>query len=311
MPNEQTKYWRVRMRYGAYEELTSGALGRGEVGVWYGAWTAQDWASAVASGSAEHALGYLNKLPNQQRLGWLVTTSMFHTMRRFEGISPSDWVVLFAGDELHLVRLARELKSVADHPLNREGELFHYRVITDHKRFALSDLPDVYRLIAPAGRGNVNEFNESYRALVGLLAQSSDEQEVGRRIKQLCLAEWLDLLGPSGWESLCEGYLILTEGYVPTGLRIGRTLRTFDIIGRNRDGVRVFASCKKNKDPVHMDENFLTAISKVTGGVRVYYFAYGGCVDEREGVRIVSRDEIDAWSRTDKKGAWYLDVFRS
>jgi hypothetical protein len=34
----EVKYWRVRMKYGACEELTREAWNRNEIGIWYGAW---------------------------------------------------------------------------------------------------------------------------------------------------------------------------------------------------------------------------------------------------------------------------------
>jgi hypothetical protein len=84
------------------------------------------------------------------------------------------------------------------------------------------------------------------RALVKMLAESASEREVFEKFQRLSWDEWLDALGPRGWEALCLGYLILEADFVPTGLDVGGTLPLFDLIGKSRAGNRVYAQCKKN-----------------------------------------------------------------
>jgi hypothetical protein len=40
------RYWRVRMKVAGWHDRSEAAWERGEVGIWYGAWTASDWREA-------------------------------------------------------------------------------------------------------------------------------------------------------------------------------------------------------------------------------------------------------------------------
>lgn len=302
--------WRVRMNHPATgEDVSKQAWERGEVGVWYGAWSAEDFHCAMTRHPHDPG-SYLSALPRQQELGWSgpVPASYVDTVRRLVGIGEADVVLVFFDQTLHLARASSELRSHTDHPLNREGELFKYRLITDKRTFKLNQLPDVFRLVPSAGRSNVHRFTQA-RKLVDLLGDSADETDLNRRISAIPFKEWLDMLGWKSWESLCLGYLILQEGFVPTGLAVGHTLAVFDIVGRSREGARVLAQCKKNPQPVRMDADF---VQGVTGGVagKAYYFAYGGCLDAPDWVHVVSREDILRWGASDP-GRWYLQAFRA
>ncbi len=281
------------------------AWNRDEVGIWYGAWTASDLAKAEASGDVP---SYLTDLPAQKALGWGISESFASAARRFRNIPNGHWVILYFGNQLHLARLSAGMKSSASHSLNTD-EVFKFRTITDKKSFNLAHLPDVYRLIPSAGRGNIHEY-KGYWELVRLLANSRNESEVMKRLRSLPLDKALELLGDTGWESFCLGYLILEEKFVPTGLLLGRTLRDHDVIGRSlSSGGRVFAQCKKAPYQVPIAEGFLESCQSLGPHDRAYYFAYGGCSGVvPPNVKVIGRKEVEAWAETEL-GKRYLEMF--
>ena len=63
------RYWRIRIKYGSYENLTRDAWERDEVGIWYGAWTATDLQTALKS---ESSLTYLSTANSERGLAWKV-----------------------------------------------------------------------------------------------------------------------------------------------------------------------------------------------------------------------------------------------
>lgn len=108
------------------------------------------------------------------------------------------------------------------------------------------------------------------------------------------------MLGPSSWESLCEAYLILAYGFVPTGLSVGRTLATFDIVGTNRDGKKILAQCKKSIKAVAPDTEFLDAC-KAYPSYGAFFFAFGGYIDVPAWLKAMDRSEMQTWfEKTDE-----------
>lgn len=300
--------WRIRMK-AADRDYTRDAWRRGEVGIWYGAWSAEDFYAATASGKTQE---FLAALPAQKDLGWKppLPKSYFDTASRFAAIAPTDWVVLYLDETLHFARLEGQMLSQREHPLNLgTGEVFKYRRVTEHKSFRIRYLPDAYRLLAAAGRANVHEFQRT-RQLVTVLSQAHDEAHAMQVLRELSAEEWLNLLGPSSWESLCLGYLILAEGFVPTGLMVGSTLPVFDIIGRASNGLRVLGQCKKDPYPVAVDEKFERACTEWRETAKVYYFAYGGCSSTLAGLRVVTRDDMLRWLKEEEAGQRYLEMLR-
>lgn len=151
------RYWRIRGRYGD-EDLSEKAWDRNECGIWYGAWTPEDWREAMLLDGVKKQRAFLADLPTQKRLeletpSWAsgFTKSCFDTARRFAGITEADWVVFYFRQGLHLARLQPELESSPTHELNRGLDLFKYRRIIAKKSFPLTSLPDAYRLVPPAG----------------------------------------------------------------------------------------------------------------------------------------------------------------
>ena len=106
------------------------------------------------------------------------------------------------------------------------------------------------------------------------------------------------------------GYLIKTEAFLPTGLTVGRTLATFDIIGVNgQTGQKILAQCKKDPVAVNVDPTFLQACEDVKTEAAVFYFAYSGCRGAPPWVRVVTRHEMSAWLSSGT-GAEYLALWR-
>ena len=303
----EPKYWRIRIKYGGYEELAPEAWERSEVGIWYGAWNARQFEAALMRNDA---LDYLSRINRKRGLDWKMSGTFLHLARRFWAIDRKDWILVYFGGTLRLARMSETVMSSATHPFNRKGELFKYRKITGKKSFSLDRLPDAFRLLAAAGRGNVFQPRGASE-LVKLLGESPDEAGVVERLESRSLDEMLDLLGPTSWESVCEAYLSLEHHFVPTGLKTGGTLRDFDIVGRrSTDGARILAQCKKNPRPAPIQDEFLDAIASSGGTEMAFYFAYGGCSgDVSPQVRVIDRNVILAWSKT-RSGARYFKWLR-
>jgi len=257
-------------------EVTKEAWEKGVVGIWYGAATAEEITKALNLNVRE-GQDFLLSLPNQRRLGW--TRIDLNAPRRFSEIAENDWVFTYYGGSLHFAHTTGEVQSDPTHEWNFDGETFKYRSIVGKKSFPLAELPDAFRLLTMSGRNNVHEV-PSIEKLVCILADSPDTESAKRKIQEMPLTEWLDVLGPSGWESLSLAYLILEEGSVPTGLDVGRNLPIFDIVGRDRAGNRVFAQCKKNPTAIPMENTFRQLARDATRDSKYFYFSYGGCTGE-------------------------------
>jgi hypothetical protein len=316
------KFWRIRVKADIPMERV--AWKRNEVGIWYGGWRADDYNAAMHTSSRSPAdvANFLGELPQHKNnvMHWhdrtgAVSTSIskgaISTVRRFWDIKETDWVYVYFDEALHFARVCSEARSDDHHELNHLGELFKFRTIRDKKDFTLDKLPDSFRLLPSAGRSNVYEVHGTNRKLVELLAHSKNEEQASSEIALMPWRDWLAILGPGGWESLCLGYLILEEGFVPTGLDVGRTLKTFDIVGRNRDGQRILAQCKKDLSPAKLDDEFLTAALHSTSEDKYFYFAYGGLTGEiPHKISVLTGIKIEGWLDATPKGSWYRQVLR-
>jgi hypothetical protein len=149
------------------ENLSKRAWKRGEVGIWYGAWSVDDWSTSL---TMPDQFRYLSELPQPSGRGEFRKTD-FDTAKRFISITENDLVVVFFDESLYLARVHGGWKSRPNDSMNRNGEIFKYREIVDKKSFRLGRLPDSYRLISSAGRANVHEFSEARRALIKFLAE--------------------------------------------------------------------------------------------------------------------------------------------
>src|ERR1035438_1376748 len=249
------RYWRIRMKDGSRTDWFPNAWDRDEVGIWYGAWSADDFA---AMPSTDDRVKYLNDLPAQRELNWPISSAYVDAAARFNGIHGEDWIFGYCGEHLCLARVTGEMQSLADHPLNTNGELFKYRRIGQKKRFHLRRLPDSFRLLASAGRGNVHEVHGT-RSLVELLAAHTDEDGVNAAIAAMNSREWVKVLGPNSWESMCMGYLVRALGFAPTGLSLCGALAVFDMAGVDADNRRIFCPGQKKMNEEEKDPRFLAA----------------------------------------------------
>jgi hypothetical protein len=101
-------------------------------------------------------------------------------------------------------------------------------------------------------------------------------------------------------------YLVVKEGFLPTGLHVGGTLKDFDIVGHNEKGELVLAQGKKDEDPQPIDPRFKEAVVKYKGSSKVYYFAYGGCKEDvPKWVEVVCKERMEDWLNQDEKGNVY------
>ena len=152
---------------------------------------------------------------------------------------------MYFDGKLGLAKISSDMRSSAGHPLNRGGELFKFRNISRKKTFSLNSLPDAFRLLPAAGRGNVFQPRGSGE-LAKLLGGAANEAGVTRRLESKSLDEFLELLGQTSWESVCEAYLSMEHHFVRTGLSSGGTLQDFDVVGRRfTDGSEYLRNVRK------------------------------------------------------------------
>jgi hypothetical protein len=304
------RYWRVRSRDANRVDRGVDFWTRREIGIWYGGWTATDWL-AVADKSDRDIAEYLSSLPRQIACSWPVPSRYVQTMRRFASITADDWVVGYYGGSIHLGRLDGPVQSSLDHPLNCGKEVFKFRRLQERKSFPLSELPDSYRLIPSAGRSNVHQYHGTTLNLIRWLAASSNSNEVAERVAETPVGEWLDLLGPSEWESVCLGFLIEKEGYLPTGLSVGRTLPELDIVGTSRhSGWKILAQCKKSPYPENISPEFMEMCEPLQSKGHIYYFAYSGFKETIPGwIQPITKDDMLAWLASDS-GLSYMHLWR-
>jgi hypothetical protein len=300
MAEVDARYWRIRMKVGNEHERTREAWDLDEVGIWYGAWTAQDWQEAIQR-YHDDPRRHLNSLAAQQDLGWEVTKGYADAAWRFADIAETDWVVVYLRDNqtIGLARVAGKLSSNPNHPLNTDAECFKYRKLKDKKTFEIGHLPDSYMLLGTQGRGNVHQFN-SMADHVRLLADSKTETEVFQTFAQMSFDDYIGFMGPSEWESLCVAYLMFEEEFVPTGLRVGRTLSTVDIVERRRsDAARIIAQCKRHDYGIEIGEEFASLSNALNPHDRAFYFAYGGIAGVvPANVVVLTRDDLLRWADT-------------
>jgi hypothetical protein len=301
-------YWRIRLK-NQDGDVTRDAWERGEVGIWYGAWTAEEFRNLNDQRRSNQQIAdRLNELPAQQALvtsgAWDrgISSGSAGTARRFfDKISEGDWAVVYLeGDQvIALAQMDPVVASDSGHPLNTQaGETFKYRKIRNKKKLALSQLPDAYMLVPNQGRSNVHEFSGMYEH-VKLLAQHTTADEIVDVLGRMPFDKQLDLMGASAWESFCVSWLIMEQSFIPTGLSTGRTLKAVDIVGRNKlSGKRIVAQCKKDPYPVPIEEDFVNSLTTDDEG---YYFAYGGCTEEPSGpgIRIIDGMYARKWAETE------------
>jgi hypothetical protein len=301
------RYWRIRVKDYSSEDRFPQGWARGEVGLWYGAWSANDFVAALKTVDPAK---YLSAVPAQQELKWSISKEWVDTVKRFYNIKGEDWLFAYYDEHLWLARATGAMESKSDHPFNVNRELFKLRMVGDKKQFHLRRLPDSFRLLASAGRGNVHEVHGT-RPLIELLANSKNEDEVNNKIDAMPFQKWMDILGPNSWESMCMGYLIRVFGFAPTGLSLGKTLPVFDIVGVDANNCRIFGQCKKNVNKEKMDSEFLAAARQSVAGERLFYFAYGGITGPvPPNVEAMTGEKLIEWFEGDSDGQQYMRAWK-
>jgi hypothetical protein len=288
------------------DDLTTEAWEQGIIGIWYGAWNAKQF-EATLERDRKNAGETLTAINKRSGLDWKVSPAFVDTARRFWKISDSDWVFSYFQDCVHLAKVRSQVERNPHPQFSRGNELFKYRSIKSQKTFALKRLPDCFRLLSSAGRGNVHEVVGT-RMLIRLLAESRTESEACDRFQKLSWAEWFEVLGPHGWESLCLGYLILEHDFVPTSLDVGHTLPLFDLIGKSTTGRRIYAQCKKNPLPISIDEDFEAVAKELAKTDTVLLFAYGGCSNAPAKVTVMTAIDLQEWFSQTAAGKKYMQL---
>lgn len=311
-------YWRIRLK-NQDGDFAQSAWRRSEIGIWYGAWSAEDFGNINNPGLSNEQIAVgLNGLPAQQTLiasgawdGGIPSRYVSTARRFFDKISEGDWAIIYLEAEqvIALAQMDGVVNSDGNHPLNTQaGEVFKYRRVHHKKTFALAQLPDAYRLVPTQGRGNVHEFSRMYEH-VKLLAEHSVADEIVRALSKMPFDKQLNLMGASAWESFCVSWLIMEQSFIPTGLSTGRTLKAVDIVGRNKvSGKRIIAQCKKDPYPVAIEEDFLSSLMPDDEG---YYFAYGGCTEKppSQRIRVIDGTQARAWAEETKNGKLFQRLF--
>ncbi|ULA63316.1 MAG: hypothetical protein LZF86_110011 [Nitrospira sp.] len=313
-PKPDYTCFRVRMKYTGNDEnkdYSKDAWNRNEVGIWYGAWSAEDFKSALTQSNPKRML---NDLPAQKLIvDWEVQSQTVKMVERFCNIRDIDWIYACFGEAIHFAKVQGPLQSEVNHDFSINGELWKYRKIVQKKVFPLPQLPDFYRLIPQAGRGNIFQTWGNNREALRILASCQDTNEVANTFKQMTDKERLDFLGPSEWESFCLGYLILEKEFLPTGLSVGRTLEGLDIVGRNsKTGHSILAQCKKDQTIEEIDQKFIEKVEPYGVKADAYYFAYGGLKQPFSSrVNEITGKMMESWIQSEPGKSYFANFFQS
>ena len=303
------RFWRIRFRCNDHE-VTEQVWSKDLIGIWYGAWTAREFETAISRNHGSDPIRYLSNLPFQKALGWgRLPKPFFDTAMRFWSIKEDDWVFTYYEDAIHLARVCSGVSSSQKSEFNFDREVFKTRQLTSKKSFQLSRLPDSFRRLTMSGRSNVHGV-PSFSVLIEILAQSTNEEDASNAFSELSWESWMDALGPEGWEALSLGYLIWEESFVPAGLKIGGTLPVFDIVGRSRSGCRIFAQCKKNPVAISLDESFLETCAEIQDDAKLHLFAYAGCSNAPPNLNVITGTDLKCWFDTSRNGKHYRELLQ-
>lgn len=303
------------MNFGARgEDFAERAWQNDMIGIWYGSWTPDEFYAACGSTrplSARDTAERLNRLMASRGEHCVISEAGVQTALRFDDkLDAGTWVFTFFGKSIHIAQVADINPFVADASFVKNEEVFKVKRIQNKKSFLLKELPDVY-LIAAAGQGNVYKAT-GCAGLLRILKDCKDASEVVQAFRRLDWDEWLDVLGPKGWESLCLGYLIQEHGFLPDGLVVGGTLEDFDIVGTLSNGKAVYAQCKNDRQVHRISLNERSAFSDLpSDSVDCFFFAYKGADDEIPSVKMIDGNFIKSWLDTSPKGQAFKRRLRS
>jgi len=307
------------MRYGTGgDDFTERVWEKGLIGIWFGSWDIEDLYSAYEAyrPKKNHEVTnleveqHINDLLKGRGLPQNMNAAFVPTIKKFDQLTENTWVFTYFEGRLHFGQVAGvDPKNEPQFDCNQEH--FKAKPIKNRKSFVVAKLPDAFRLLASAGQQTLHRLGESYEKLASILIEAKDADDVLSAIRGLSLPEWMDALGPKGWESICTAYLILEYGFLPTGLLIGGTLADFDIVGHDLNGTAIYGQCKKRPTPYPFSENDEQSFAGLPKDAKKFFFPYAG-PDESPlfGVSIVSYNRIREWFETTEHGRRYERVLR-
>ena len=304
---EDPRFWRVRLKCNENDD-TKAIWSAGLIGIWYGPWAASTLDEFIKLKLSDEEVFSRLSIGNS----WLKKRALKTIWTFWELRESVDWVFTsFAGS----IHVAQPTSAPFDQDRFAHGsERLKARRVGNVKSFQLSLLPDCFQLLAAAGQGTLHQVHGT-RRLVELLCKSRDESDLMERWAALSLATKIEALGPRSWETLCEAYLIIEEGFVPVGLGVGRTLPVFDLVGRSRTGTHLYAQCKGDRNEVQISDQFLSQSRQLPPDQRkVFFFAYKGVTtppEIRKDVTVLTNENLLSWRETTERGREYLNLLTS
>ncbi len=289
----------------------------GRIGAWFGAWEIQDlYASYEAyrpkrndQVTKREIADYLNKVLVQRGLPAHVSATDAGMAQSFDELPKDTWMLAYFDRTLHLGQLAESETHDGPTHFDVRSDRVKTKMIKNQKSFPLNELPEAFLLLASSGQATLHKLPGS-ATLVQMLVEEADAEGVLRRIRALTLREWVDGLGPKGWESICSAYLILRYGFLPTGLLIGGTLADYDVVGRTMSGTKIYAQCKKSPGRHRPSTADVNAFSRLPGAQK-FFFAYNDVIGPRiPDVNHVSGEDVFQWLEADDIGKQYASILR-
>jgi hypothetical protein len=287
------------------------------VGIWFGAWDIQDLYDAYDAypGISRDRVtntqiaSYLNKTLVSRGRQANVSSADAALGKRFDELLPGVWMFAYYDRTLHIGQLAEEGTHDGPEHFSVYGDHFKSKLIENQKSFLLSELPEAFLVLPSAGQGTLHKLHGS-APLARLLVNAANPSEVVAAIQEMSLREWIDVLGPKGWESICCGYLMQMHGFLPTGLLTGGTLADYDVVGKDLTGRRIYAQCKKSPQPYCVTEADRSAFAQLQDAHK-FFFAFNGISGEPiQDVEHVSGEEIFHWLEHDIVGKQYAQILR-
>jgi hypothetical protein len=239
-------FWFIRMKQGTNgPDFAQEVWAKNRIGIMYGTWRLKHISGADGRiDPMKLSAAHINEVCPQRVHGfsekWMKPIKKF-----FLEVQPDDRVVTVFGGSIHLGTVGPYLIDDETERLN--GEFFKCRNVHDIKRFQLTDLPSVYRLI-----GNMQGTLAKIRAYlphVELLERCADAQSVCAALQSMSVDDFLGMLGPEQWEVLCAEYLRDRIGFRFLLLQAGKTLKDVDLVGVDRTYRKVIAQCKNQSTP--------------------------------------------------------------
>jgi hypothetical protein len=310
--------FRIRMKFGHQgEDFSQRIWETHRVGIWFGAWDIQDLYAAydaypgIAGDRVTNTqiATYLNKTLVSRGLPANVSSADAALAKRFDELLPGTWMFAYYDRTLHVGQLAEEDTHDGPVHFNVHEDHFKSKLVRNQKAFALSELPEAFLVLPSAGQGTLHKLHGS-APLAQLLVNAANPGEVVEAIHRLSLRDWIDVLGPKGWESICCAYLMQMHGFLPTGLLTGGTLADYDIVGKDLTGTRIYAQCKKSPQLYRVTEADRSAFAQLQDAHK-FFFAFNGTGGEPiQGVKHISGDEIFHWLEHDGVGKQYAQILR-